>query len=83
MRRPNRRDALRSVWIANLPKGPRRGDALDETLMHTHVMRRKWKMHELGGPRGWLLWTMYVDNRLAHLARSTSKSTYSDAHQKP
>lgn len=55
--------------MANLPKGPRRGDALDETLIHTHVMRKKWKMEELGSPRGWTLWTMFVDNWMAKFPR--------------
>ena len=56
-------DALRSVWIHTRKpfKGGSIGWELDERMAHTHAMRRKWHRLKLG-PRGYLLWQLFMDN---------------------
>ena len=56
-------DALRSVWIHTRKpfKGGSIGWELDERMAHHSVMSRKWHRLELG-PRGYLLWQLYMDN---------------------
>jgi hypothetical protein len=68
----NKRTALRCLFVSNLPKGPKRGWVLDEVMKATVERRRKWKTQELGGPRGWLLWTMFLDNWVWQKTTKTS-----------
>ena len=63
-------DALRSVWIhTRRPfKEGSIGWELDERMAHHSVMCRKWNRLELG-PRGWLLFNLFLDNWVAQKSR--------------
>lgn len=56
-------DALRSVWVHTRKpfKGGSIGWELDERMNHHHAMRRKWQRLKLG-PRGYLLWLLFMNN---------------------
>lgn len=56
-------DALRSVWVHTRKpfKGGSIGWELDERMNHHHTMRRKWQRLKLG-PRGYLLWLLFMNN---------------------
>jgi hypothetical protein len=69
---PRKLDALRSVWVHTRKpfKGGSQGWELDERMAHNAAMSRKWNRLEMG-PRGWLLFHLFLDNWLAQKSQKT------------